>query len=297
MTVQHSRHTEPSAPVVGGWVSSVRHYENFPVASVLMPAELRPAVIAIYRFARYADDVADEGNAEPQARIRELHRLRDALLGKPGKPGVHPLVVQLQPWIERFALPVEPFLALLSAFEQDVCVHRFATRAALLDYCVRSANPIGRLLLHLYRVQDPQSITSSDAICTALQLINFVQDITSDWSRGRVYIALDELTAAGLTIDEIERAVAAGRASPRLREVIATQAEQAHALLESGASLVSRVPLRLALELRGVLAGATRVLQRLSASDWDPILRRPKLGWADAPAIARLMISRPRRLR
>jgi len=297
MAGQYSRNTEASDPDEGGWIRGVKHYENFPVASVLMPAELRPAVIAIYRFARYADDVADEGNADPQARIRELHKLRDALLEEPGKPDRHPLVVQLQPSIEQFALPAGPFLALLSAFEQDVHVHRFATRAALLDYCVRSANPIGRLLLHLYRVQDPQSITASDAICTALQLINFLQDIASDWTRSRVYIALDELAAAGLTIDEIERAVAAGRASPRLREVIATQAEQAHALLESGASLVSRAPLRLALELRGVLAGATRVLQRLGASDWDPILRRPKLGWTDAPAIARLMISRPRRLR
>jgi squalene synthase HpnC len=288
---------EPSPSSSPGWVSGVDHYENFPVASVLMPARLRPAVIAIYHFARHADDVADEGDASTAERLEELHRLRDALLATSSARVKHPLVRQLQPWMERFALPIEPFLALLSAFEQDVCFQRFANREALLDYCRRSADPIGRLILHLYQIHDERSVSESDAICSALQLINFLQDIAGDWQRGRLYLPLDALADAGLSADEIGQSVVAGHSPAPLRELIASQAEQAYALLESGAGLIARVPLRLSLELRAILAGATRTLQRLCAGRWDPILCRPRLGWIDAPAIARLMIYRPDRLR
>ncbi|MEK9720298.1 MAG: squalene synthase HpnC [Quisquiliibacterium sp.] len=280
-----------------GWLSGVDHYENFPVASVLMPARLRPAVLAIYRFARYADDVADEGDAACADRIDELNLLREQLLAAEHRPATHPVISQLKPWVDQYSIPIEPFLELLSAFEQDVRVHRFADRAALLDYCRRSAQPIGRLILHLYGISDKNALLSSDSICSALQLINFVQDIAIDWRRGRLYIPLDELGNAGLTTEQIALATDRGEALPALRDLIRMQGEMAHALLESGSTLVSRVPLRLSIELRAVLAGATRILQQLSHSKWDPFKRRPKLRWRDAPAIARLMISRPLRLR
>ncbi|MEN9314415.1 MAG: Dehydrosqualene synthase [Pseudomonadota bacterium] len=282
-----------SSPPAAGLVTGIDHYENFPVASVLVPARLRPAVLAIYRFARFADDVADEGDAAPETRLRELERLRTALTDE--APGLHPVVDALRPHLARHGIPVEPFLALLSAFSQDVTVVRYADDAALEDYCRRSANPVGQLVLALFGRLDRETGPLSDAICTALQLINFLQDIASDWGRGRIYLPASALSASGIGEREIDAAVRAGRAGTALRDCIAARATQARALLESGAPLVGRVPLRLSLELRGTLAGGRRILDRLERSGFDPIANRPKLGWRDAPALVRLMAGPARR--
>ena len=270
-------------------VTGVDHYENFPVASVLVPSRLRPAVVALYNFARHADDVADEGDALPAQRLAELDRLRDAFLAHGTVE--HPLVTRLLPYLQRHNLPQGECLALLSAFRQDVTVHRYETHAQVLDYCARSANPVGRLMLGIFGCRTPATEALSDAICTALQLINFLQDLAIDWSRGRLYLPLAELREKGLGEDEIARAVTHGRAPPALCEAIAAQVRRTSALLESGADLIPRVPSRLGWEVRATMAGGRRILERLSSGGHDPIAHRPRIGWRDTPALLRLMFT------
>ena len=181
---------------------SVAHYENFPVASRLIPAPLRPAVVAIYAFARAADDIADEGDAPPAARLARLDHF-GAMLERiecGDVPAEEPFAA-LGAAIGRHALPLQPFRDLLSAFRQDVVQPRYAEFAQVLDYCSRSANPIGRLLLRLYRADDVEHCRLADAICTGLQLTNFWQDVASDWARGRVYLPLEDLAAFGVTLE------------------------------------------------------------------------------------------------
>ena len=278
-------------PRPSGVLTGVEHYENFPVASVLVPRRLRPALVAIYRFARYADDVADEGDAPPARRLAELASLRRALDGQPGAS--HPIVEQLHPHLVEHALPREDFSALLSAFEQDVRTSRYRDYPELLDYCSRSANPVGRLVLQLFGARNERTVPLSDDICSALQLVNFLQDLAIDWSRGRLYLPLDELERAGLDVAAIGAAVAGRRAPEPLRALLASQARRCGALLESGAPLVRLVPTRLAWELRAILAGGTRILERLAACGFDPIAARPTLGWRDGPAMLRLILSTP----
>ncbi len=288
-------HARPSAaqPRAQGWITGVEHYENFPVGSLLVPSALRPAVVAIYRFARYADDVADEGDAPAEQRLAELERLRRALGG--ARQDAHPVVDALREQTRGHRLSDDEFLALLSAFEQDVNVTRYRDLQELLDYCRRSADPVGRLVLQLFGARGPRTEPLSDAICTALQLINFLQDFAIDWSRGRLYLPLQDLNAAGLDETGIDAAVRAGRAPAELRNLFAQQATRCGTLLESGAPLAGLVPTRLALELRAILAGGRRILEQFERDGFDPIARRPKIGWRDAPALIRLMFVKPAR--
>jgi squalene synthase HpnC len=265
-------------------VTSVEHYENFPVASWLVPAELRPAFAAIYRFARYADDVADEGNARAEQRLAQLEALGAALRDPATRL---PVVAALQPHIAHYDLPLAPFEALLSAFQQDVTVHRYPDFAALSDYCTRSADPVGELVLRLFGAWREDTRGPSGQICTALQLINFLQDLAIDWERGRLYLPLVELAADGLGEADIARAARERSASPALRRFVGTQSLRARRMLESGASLVPKVPRRLGWELRAIVAGGLRILDRLAATGHDPFAARPTLGWRDAPALAR----------
>ncbi len=292
-SAQNPPHTPTPAAgqrsIVSRWASGVAHYENFPVGSILFPRALRPAVHAIYRFARYADDVADEGDAPAEERLAELARLGAALRGE----AEHPEVARLRPCLRAHGLPVSEFQALLSAFAQDVEVTRYPDFAAVRSYCSRSADPIGHLVLELFGARNPQTDSLSDSICTALQLINFLQDLAIDWSRGRLYLPLDELAAAGLDEAAIDEAASALRAPVALRTLIAAQARRCSAMLAAGAPLVARVPPRLAWELRAILAGGRRVLERMAANGYDPIAHRPTIGWRDAPALIRLMLSRP----
>ncbi len=269
----------------------VAHYENFPVACWLVPAPMRPAVATLYRFARYADDVADEGDAPASERLAELAALERALTDpRADHPLVRPLLAHLA------ALPQghDDCRALLSAFRQDVTVTRHPDYAALQDYCARSAAPVGRLVLGLFDCRQPPLVIFSDAICSALQLINFVQDMAIDWSRGRLYIPQDELRHAGLTEAALDRALQARQAEPALRALIEAQTRRAWALLESGAPLVSRVPWRLSLELRAVMAGGRRIVEKTARDGFDPFAKRPALGARDVPALLRLSVSRPR---
>lgn len=275
----------PAAVSSTGVLTAIDHYENFPVASWLVPSRLRPAIAAIYRFARHADDIADEGDAPPPARLAALDALAADLHAE---VPISPVVAGLLPHRAEHRLPAEPFEALLSAFRQDVVKTRYASFDELTDYCRRSADPVGELVLRLFDAWNDDTAPRSSAICSALQLINFLQDAAIDWPRGRLYLPLDELAAAGLGEADIAVAVQNGYASPALKAFLSQQSARARALLESGASLVPRVPRRLGWELRAILAGGLRILDRLAANGHDPFAARPALGWRDAPALVRL---------
>jgi squalene synthase HpnC len=277
-----------------GSLVSAGHYENFPVASFLLPRPIRDAVLAIYRFARAADDIADEGNATSAERLAAMDRFAGALdTIRDGQRPTEAPFAKLADAIARHGLPIAPFHDLLSAFRQDVTTHRYSTFDMLLDYCRRSANPIGRFLLQLHRRDTPANATHSDAICTALQLVNFWQDIADDWNRGRLYLPQEDLARFGVA----EAQIAEGRCDGRWRALMAFETARARTLLESGRPLVHVLPWRAGLELSGVLAGGHRVLDRIDACRGDVFRRRPKLGRLDWALVACHALVPPRRYR
>jgi squalene synthase HpnC len=255
------------------------HYENFPVASRLMPAHLRPHVAAVYAFARTADDFADEPGRETDERLRLLGDWRRRLHDR--SDGTTEFVA-LHDTIERFSLPISLFDDLLDAFTQDVTTTRYETWAAVLDYCRRSANPVGRLVLLLSGYQDDRLHRASDAVCSALQLTNFWQDLAIDWSRGRLYVP-----------EEIWRAHKAdpagldsGLITPGWLAALRDCSERTRALFLEGRPVCDGVSGRLRYELRATWLGGTRILDRLDRSGFDVFTARPKLGPADALVIA-----------
>jgi squalene synthase HpnC len=261
----------------------VDHYENFPVASFLLPSSLHAPVKAIYWFAREADDLVDEGVAPPEQRLRALDdRLAElAVIESGGEPGL-PIYRELAQHIRARSLPLQPFRDLLDAFRQDVTKTRYADFDEVLDYCRRSANPIGRLLLALYGESGPDSPMLSDRICSSLQIINFLQDITPDFQqRNRVYLPQEDLRRFGLTEDVI----AAGQPTPAWRDFMRFQAERAHRMLEAGRPLGGILRGRIGLELRAIVNGGARVLEKIRAADGDVFRQRPVLRGADWPAI------------
>lgn len=264
---------------------SVDHYENFPVASVLCPPALRPAVTAIYHYARTADDLADEGDAPAARRLADLAAYRADLhaAASGAAPSSRWAAVfgPLAGAIAKHALPLPLLEDLLSAFAQDVVQTRYADRDELLDYCRRSADPVGRLLLHLYGVHDADSLRRSDAICSALQLINFWQDLSIDLPRGRLYIPLDQCAAHGVD----EAALFLQHDSVASRALVQAQCQWARALMLSGAPLVHRLPGRAGWELRGVVQGGLRILDKIEALRFATLRRRPRLGAIDGPLI------------
>ena len=259
-------------------VRGVDHYENFPVASWLCPPHLRPAIAAIYWFARTADDLADEGDAPAEARLEDLAAYRADLMavarGAPTSQRWAGVFNNLRPVITRFALPVNLLADLLSAFEQDVVKQRYASDAELLDYCRRSANPVGRLLLHLYGVRDAAALQESDCICTALQLINFWQDLSVDIPRGRIYLPADAWQRHGVT----EAQLLALDDSPDAINLIAACARSARATMLKGSQLPRQVPGRAGWELRLVVQGGLRILDKINALGFNTFKTRPKLG-------------------
>lgn len=264
----------PSAP-------PIEHYENFPVASWLCPPRLRPAVAAIYHFARTADDIADEGLAPAQQRLDDLAAMHaDLLAAAAGQAhsGRWPQVFEpLKAAIRAFDLPLPLLADLIDAFAQDVRKTRdqasYADQAELLDYCRRSANPVGRLLLHLYGVADDVSLQRSDAICTALQLINFWQDLSIDIPRDRHYLSDADCARHGVTRAEL----AALKQSRQTQELIEGQTAFARALMAQGAPLVHNVAGRAGWELRLVVQGGLRILDKIEALDFGTLRVRPKL--------------------
>jgi squalene synthase HpnC len=270
----------------------VGHYENFPVASLLCPPDLRGPVRAIYSFARTADDIADEGDALPSVRLAELARFRAALVTTVGRLGGSQHAATTVPWsgvftaleraIRDHALPEQLLHDLLDAFEQDVRNPSYADRTALLDYCRRSANPIGRLLLHLYGIEDAASLQQADALCSSLQLINFWQDLSVDLPRGRNYLPLADATRHGVDVCN-PRELAD---TPALRALVRDLVGWAASLMAVGAALPPRVPGRAGWELRLVVHGGWRILEKIARMDCASIARRPRLRATDTPLLA-----------
>lgn len=252
----------------------VDHYENFPVASILMPRRLRKPVAAIYHFARAADDIADEGELADEDRLDLLNNFRDQLnLIAAGATPALPLFKNLALEIRTHELPLQPLYDLLDAFTQDVLKKRYADYGELLDYCHRSANPVGKLLLHLYDEATAVNIAYSDAICSALQLINFWQDVAKDFAIGRVYLPQDELARFNVS----EAQIAQGLSDDAWRALMKFQVDRARALMQQGAPLGSILTGRIGLEMRMIIAGGLRILDKLESADFDMFNKRPVL--------------------
>lgn len=257
---------------------AVDHYENFPVGSIVLPRRLRPAVHAIYRFARTADDLADEGDATPAERLSALQSLRDELDRLAAGQAPHtPMMQTLAASIHRHALPLQPFYDLLSAFSQDVEKTRYQTFGELVDYCRRSANPVGRLMLALFGEHDSRSLAMSDGICTALQLINFWQDVAVDWQKGRVYLPQEDL--ARFRIDEAQ--IARGDAGGMWPMLMDKEVKRALAMLQAGSPLAMKLRGRFGLELRMIVLGGECILKKIHEARGDVFNHRPVLGWRD----------------
>jgi len=266
----------------------VDHYENFPVASLLLPRHLRGPVEAIYAFARSADDIADEGDAPAVVRLARLNDYRRELLAvEQGKTPVDPLFARLAGAIRAHRLPIQLFRDLLDAFQQDVGKTRYAHFPELLDYCRRSANPVGRLMLALYRADSPENLILSDHLCTSLQLINFCQDVAIDWKKNRIYLPLSDLADFGVT----EAHIAEGRVDRAWRDLFTFQVQRARTMMLSGAPLARRLPGRLGWELRLVVQGGLRILEKIEGIGFDVFQKRPVLGKFDWLLLARRAIA------
>ena len=255
------------------------HYENFPVASRLMPARLRKHVAAVYAFARIADDFADEPGRDTDERLKLLGDWRRRL-HDPSDP-THEFVA-LHDTIDRFSLPVSLFDDLLDAFTQDVTTSRYETWAAVLDYCRRSANPVGRLVLLLSGYQDERLNRASDAVCSALQLTNFWQDLAIDWPRGRLYVPEEIWRGHHANPADLD----AGRITPEWLAALRDCGARTRALFGEGRPVCDGVSGRLRYELRATWLGGSRILDRLERSGFDVFKARPRLGPADALVIA-----------
>lgn len=238
----------------------VDHYENFPVASVLMPRRLRYPVKVIYRFARSADDFADEGEYSDDERLALLNQYRVQLDRiESGRPVNDRLFQELAAVIKEYQLPMQLFRDLLDAFSQDVVKKRYEDFDELLEYCRRSANPVGRLLLHLFGETSDEKMLMSDAICTSLQLANFWQDVAVDWKKDRVYIPQDDMQRFGISEDQLRRGYAGGAWPTLLRFEI----ERTRNILLSGAPLGRQLPGRLGLEIRTIIMGGAIILRKV----------------------------------
>jgi squalene synthase HpnC len=261
----------------------VAHYENFPVASVLLPRKLRRPIEAIYRFARGADDIADEGEASDDVRLsaldaycRELERIER------GEPCSDAVFNELAAVIAEWRLPLRLFRDLIDAFAQDVVKKRYADYPELLDYCRRSANPVGRLLLHLAGRTGETHLRRSDCICTALQLINFWQDIGIDWDKGRIYLPQDDLARFGVA----EEQVGERRCSAAWTALLDFECERTRRLMLDGAPLVRQLPGRMGWEIRLTVQGGLRILEQVQRARGDVFRYRPRLRRADWLAMA-----------
>ncbi len=250
------------------------HYENFPVASILLPGRLRTAVRAIYAFARMADDIADEGELTAGERLAGLAALRAGLeeIARGGNP-TEPVLARLAQTIRAHRLPLQPLHDLLDAFTQDVTKHRYAHFGEVMDYCRKSAIPVGRLVLALFGEHNPKHQAWADGICAALQIINFLQDVAVDHRKGRIYLPQDEMQRFGVS----ERQIAEGRVDALWQQFMKFQIARARRMLVAGSPLGRALPGRLGLELRMILLGGERILQRLEAVKGDVFHHRPVL--------------------
>jgi squalene synthase HpnC len=285
--------TAPSEPLARAYAAcdtlARTHYENFPVASLLLPSAMRPHVAAVYAFARMADDMADEGDDPPSVRQEHLHvwqhRLHDAAAGlrREHEPlGRDDLVLMATGHtIRTLDLPLALFDDLLSAFGQDTTTTRYASWQDLLDYCRRSANPIGRLVLNIAGHRDGRLDQLSDALCTALQLTNFWQDFGRDWRGGRLYVPLDVQEACGAS----EMDLAEGRVTPAWSRALGACVGTTRQFFDRSRGICDQIRGRLGFELRLTWLGGQRILDRVERARLDLFHSRPRLGAADLPPL------------
>ena len=267
------------------------HTENFPVASLLIPKAMRPAVTAIYAFSRIADDFADEPEFA-RDRLGYLDAWETALVSASAQPPVHPVFIALADTMARFDLPLECLRDLLRAFKMDLTKTRYADDAELLTYCRYSANPVGRLVLHLFGYGDPQLLCASDAICTALQLANHWQDLSVDIDKDRLYIPQSRLQAHGVSVVDIF----ARRDSAAVRELIRGLVEWTAHLFEAGAPLIDALHGRLKIEIRLTHLGGCAVLEKIRALNYFTLRERPALGKRDSLGLLmRALVRAPRK--
>jgi squalene synthase HpnC len=267
------------------------HYENFPVASKLLPKHIRQPISVIYAFSRTADDFADEGDADQLTRLNQLdeysehlHQIEIGIYN-----GSDPIFIALADVIEQHQLPISLFHDLLSAFKQDVVKSRYNNFEEVLDYCTRSANPVGRLLLHLMNETSEQQLQQSDSVCTALQLINFYQDIEQDLlESNRIYIPLDELAAAGIKDTDVIHIE-----NPKLVTLIRSLYDRTKAIMEQGIPLGTSLNGRVGWEVRAMTLGGVKTLQALMQQSDANLLSRPRLSKLSLFSIMLTSISKP----
>lgn len=284
MTKNHSEALfEPAAVTLQSLNHAAGHYENFPVASVFLPKRLREPIALIYSFARQADDFADEGDFTIEQRLNALHKFRDELdlLQAYIKPQTA-FFAALGVMIRSRNLPFIPFYDLLDAFSQDVTKIRYQNFQEILDYCSRSANPIGRLMLHLYQAATPNNIELSDNICSALQVINFLQDIAIDFKKNdgkqRIYMCQDELLKFGITEQQIAAYVnASAPVGKEWQQFMQFNLQRVRTLLITGKPLGRILKGRIGFEMRMIIAGGERIITKITKVNGDIFNHRPTL--------------------
>ena len=258
------------------------HYENFAVTSWLLPRELRPHFHAVYAYCRWSDDLADEV-ADP-ARSRELlnwweEGLRTCLTARPR----HPVLLALAETIREYDIPLQPFHDLLIAFRQDTTRTRYATINELREYCRYSADPVGRIVLHLYRAWSMERADLSDAICTGLQWVNFCQDVSRDWhERGRIYLPQESWSRFGIAG---EHEFAETHASPALRQLVLSETARAKSWLLEGRPLVAELPWSSGRNLDLIVQGGLAICEKIEAVDGEVLQSRPRVGKANQTAL------------
>lgn len=253
------------------------HYENFPVVLFTIPKEIRKHIAIVYQFARQADDIADEGNFTTETRLEKLNEYEnDFNLSLTGKPK-NDFWLALKNTIEKFSIEEKLFLDLISAFKQDVIKNRYETFEELLDYCSRSANPVGRILLKIFNVNNIEAITASDKICTALQLTNFYQDISIDILKNRIYLPKEKMKLFGVEEQQIKNKIA----DEKFKRLLKTLLEESKIMFEEGKNILRYIPINFQLQMKMTILGGEKILEKISLIDYDVFNKRPKLSKKD----------------
>jgi squalene synthase HpnC len=268
------------------------HYENFHVASLLLPKRLHQDFFNVYAYCRWSDDLGDEFG-DPQRSLELLAWWRDELDAMYEGRASHPVFVALKTSVEKHAIPKEPFADLIRAFVQDQTKNRYQTYDEILDYCVYSANPVGRLVLHLCGYADAERIRLADETCTALQLANHWQDVRRDYDdRNRIYLPADVLQAHGGSLEMLEADLKLGRAGEIVKKALADLVRRAQLLFEQGLPLADTLDRRLAIDIELFSRGGMAILDKIRRQDYDPIRSRPRVGKAERVGLLLRVVGR-----